>query len=457
MSLSLGSRARIAWPGAKSADRRPSLAVPAEGARAPDPGGGLRPVSLRFRDAALERRYQREAGAESVAGFRITTATAATMWLLAAAFVPAGTPIPAERALPVGLAMALFNALAFAASGWARTLDRQHSIVSVLTGVNSVVILWFASTGGVLAGYGISAIMLLFIFGFVSRTGFVFAAARSVVIVVAFAAFATSYAGRGRMLVDSFIFGAAVIGVLVALRLLEQSRRRVFYQEIVINEQAGAVRVEKQRADALLLELLPPPISARLLDGERTIADEYPVVTVLFADIAGFTSIASRLPAAEVIELLGRLFGRFDELVAARRLEKIKTIGDAYMVAGGLFEPLDDQAVRAVDLGLAMLEVAREEASIAGGIRLRVGVHSGPVIGGVIGRGKSAFDIWGDTVNVASRLESQGTIGRVQVSDATWRQLEDRFEAEPCGPIDLRGHAPVETYLVTGRRRPGLS
>ena len=318
--------------------------------------------------------------------------------------------------------------------------------------MNGLVILWLASAGGVLPGYGISAVMLLFVFGFVARTAFIFASMRTAVIVVGFVVAAVLYAGRSSLLVDAFIFGAAVIGSLLALRLLEQSRRRVFYQDIVITRQADALRLEKDRADALLLNVLPGSISSRLLAGERTIADEFPSVTVLFADIVGFTPLTGHLPADELVGMLGRLFARFDELVAARGLEKIKTIGDAYMAAGGLPEPIDDHAARVVDLGLAMLDVAAQESDRIADLRLRVGVHSGPVIGGVIGHRKFAFDIWGETVNIASRLESHGIPGRVQVSAETWRIVEDMFDAEPRGPIDLRGYGPVETYIVVGRR-----
>ena len=201
-----------------------------------------------------------------------------------------------------------------------------------------------------------------------------------------------------------------------------------------------------------MLNVLPAPIASRLLAGERTIADEYPSVTVLFADIVGFTPLTARLPADEMVGMLNRLFARFDELVAARGLEKIKTIGDAYMAAGGLPEPLDDHAARVVDLGLAMIDAAEQEGDRLAELRLRVGVHSGPVIGGVIGRGKFAFDIWGETVNIASRLESQGIPGRVQVSAATWRNVKDRFEGEARGPVHLRGYGPMETYTITDRR-----
>ena len=414
--------------------------------------GGRQSRWLRFLDGELELRYQRQGGAESLTGFRITTGVAAAMWLLATVVIPAGTATPFERAVLVCSAMGLVNSAAFLLSDWADTLDRQHSIVSVLTSMNGLVILWLASTADVLPGYGISAIMLLFAFGFVARTGFVFAALRSAVIVVGFVVAAILYRGPGNLLVDAFIFGAAVIGTLVALRLLEQSRRRGFFQDIVITQQADELMREKERADALLFNVLPVSISSRLLDGERTIADEYPDVTVLFADIVGFTRLAANLHADDVIGLLGRLFTRFDELVAARGLEKIKTIGDAYMAAGGLPEPLEDHAARVIDLGLAMIEVAAQEGGTDVDLRLRVGVHSGPVIGGVIGDRKFAFDIWGETVNIASRLESHGIPDRVHVSAATWRNVDDKFEGVARGAVELRGYGQMETYTIVRRR-----
>jgi class 3 adenylate cyclase len=409
-------------------------------------------MSLRFVDPALERRYQLAAGAESLSGLRIITSVAATMWLIAALVVPAGTSIPVELAAPVCYAMAGVSGAALLATGRTETVDQQHLVASILTAANALVILWLASIGGVLPGYGMSAIMLLFAYGAVSRTGFVFVAGRSAVVVIGFVVAAVSYRGPGSLVVDGFIFGAAVIGSLLAMRLLEQSRRRVYYQDAVITDQADHLRVEKGKSDRLLLNVLPAPISARLRDGEQLIADEYPSVTVLFADLVGFTSMAARLPPAEVVDRLGCLFARFDELVAERGLEKIKTMGDAYMAAGGLPEPLDDHAARVVDLGLAMIEMVARQGNEGLGLPLRIGVHSGPVIGGVIGHRKFTFDVWGNTVNVASRLESQGVPNRVHISQATWMLVSDRFDGTARGPVDLRGHGPMETYLVSGRQ-----
>jgi adenylate cyclase len=416
--------------------------------------GAQHPRSLRFLDPDLERQYQRRAGAESLAGLRIITGAAAVIWLVAAFLIPIGTDIPGEWATPAFLIMSGISATAFLTSARANTLDRQHAIASVLSAGSGLVILWLTSIGGALPGYGVSAVILLFAYGFLSRTRFVFAALRTAVLAVGFIVAASNYRGPGSLLIDAFIFIAAAFGTLVALRLLETSRRRVFVQDRVIAEQSDALEREMEKSDRLLLNVLPASISARLRDGELTIADEYPSVSVLFADIVGFTPLAARRSPGEVIELLGRLFARFDELVAERGLEKIKTMGDAYMAAGGLPEPLEDHAVRTVDLGLAMIEVAAREAVLGteAGCTLRVGVHSGPVLAGVIGRHKFAFDLWGDTVNVASRLESQGLRNRVHTSQATWLLVKDQFDAEPRGPIELRGHGAMQTYAVTGRR-----
>lgn len=412
----------------------------------------MHPVSLRFLDRNLEVRYQLEAGAESLAGLRIISSSAALVWLFATIVVPAGTPIPVDVSFPVCSALAGLNAVAFLLAGRANTLDRQHSVASVLTAMNGLAILALASRGGVLPGYAVSAIMLLFVFGFISRTGFVFAAWRSAILTVGFVFAALSYRGQGSLQVDGFVFGAAVIGSLVALRLLEQTRRRVFYQDIVITQQAEALKVEKEMSDGLLRNVLPAPIAARLLGGERFIADEYSPVTVLLADIIGFTPLAARLRPVEVIDLLNRLFAPFDALVAERGLEQIKTMGDSYMVAGGLPSPLEDHAARVVDLGLEMIDVAVREGANVGGLRLRIGVHSGPVVGGVIGHRKFAFDIWGDTVNIASRLESSANPNRVHVSDTTWRLINHRFHAMPRGATELRGYGPMATYEVLSQR-----
>jgi class 3 adenylate cyclase len=418
--------------------------------------GALQSVSLRFLDGELERRYQDAAGAESIGGLRVITAVSAAVWAIAAVLVPIGTTLPAETVLPIAGLMTLVSLVAFVLSGWAKTLDRQHGLAAVLTAANAAVILVLASLSGTLPGYGVAAIMLLYLFGFVSRTRFVFAAARSAVIAAAFLIAVLRYDGPESLALDGLFFVTATAGSLLALHLLEHARRRVFFQDIVIREQSEAIAREREKSDRLLLNVMPASISARLREGELEVADEYPSVTVMFADIVGFTPLAAGLQAADVGRLLNALFSSFDDPVAARGLEKIKTIGDSYMAAGGLPEPLEGHASRIVELGLAMIDEAARHGGALGPINLRIGVHSGIAVGGVIGKRKIAFDVWGDTVNVASRLEEQGVAGRIQISEATRRLLGEEFEWESRGAIDLKGHGSMATFLIIGPRRMAI-
>jgi class 3 adenylate cyclase len=202
--------------------------------------------------------------------------------------------------------------------------------------------------------------------------------------------------------------------------------------------------------ERLLLNILPASIAERLRAGESTIADGFEEMTVLFADVVGFTRFASRLEPREVVEVLNRVFSRFDALVEEHRLEKIKTIGDAYMVVGGLEHDPADHAERVAELGLRILEEVRAMTG-EHALDLRVGMHTGPAVAGVIGIKKFIYDVWGDTVNTASRLESHGVPGRIQVSRSTYERLRDRFAFERRGEVELKGKGRVETWLVVGR------
>ena len=396
-----------------------------------------------------------EEGADALGGFRIITAATAVMWALAAFLLPLGSDISFALSGTVGGAMALVGGMSFVASKWTTTMNHQHVLASVLTSANGLVILLLADAGEFVEGYAVGAIMLLFLFGFVSRTRFVFAALRTLVIAVGLGIVVAVYDGEGSLLIDVFFYVAAAVASLVGLRLLERNRRRVWHQRLVIEEQSAAIEVERAESDRLLLNVLPEAISKRLKRGESPIADVFSDTSVIFADLVGFTPMSADLAPGEVITMLSGLFSMFDDLVADRGLEKIKTIGDAYMAVGGLPEPLADHAVRAVDLAMAMLESTKASEHFPG-LSLRIGIHSGPVAGGVIGTRKFAYDVWGNTVNVAARLESAGIPGRVHVSEETMAMTEDVFQYEARGGLNLRGLGTMSTYLVVGRRAPSL-
>jgi class 3 adenylate cyclase len=418
--------------------------------------GALQRFTLRFRDGDLEDGFQREEGAAGVGGYRVITGATALMWAIAVVLVPLGSGISFELSALAGGSMAVVGLAAFGASWWADTMNRQHALASLLTSANGLVILLLATAGKFVEGYAVGAIMLLFLFGFVSRTRFVFAAVRTAVIALGLGVVMSVHDGPGNLLLDVFFFVGAAAGSLVGLRLLESSRRRLWHQRLVIEEQRAAIDVERAESERLLLNVLPASVSKRLQHGENPIADDFSDVTVLFADLVEFTPMASKLTAVEVVTMLNGLFSQFDELVAERGLEKIKTIGDAYMAVGGLPEPQLNHANRVVDLALAMRACTMESGHFPG-LSLRIGVHSGPVAGGVIGTRKFAYDVWGNTVNVASRLEQAGIPGRVHVSEVTRSLTESDFIYEPRGVTELRGVGSMTTYLAVAAKHVAVA
>ncbi len=210
--------------------------------------------------------------------------------------------------------------------------------------------------------------------------------------------------------------------------------------------------LERETSERLLLNVLPASIATRLKRTEGVIADGFPDVTVLFADIVDFTSRSERIPPEQVVELLNDLFSAFDRLTRERGLEKIKTIGDAYMVVGGLPEPRPDHAQAVAEMALAMRDAVAGRSDPSGRpLEVRIGIDTGPVVAGVIGTSRFSYDLWGDTVNTASRMESNGVPGCIQVTDRTYRRLHHRYRFQRRGPIPIKGKGDVVTYLLVGR------
>ncbi len=208
---------------------------------------------------------------------------------------------------------------------------------------------------------------------------------------------------------------------------------------------------EQQRSERLLLNVLPSDIAVSLKAGQQTIAERHNAVTVMFADIVGFTELSAALSAIELTALLNRLFSRFDELVAARGLEKIRTIGDAYMVASGVPKARTDHAEAAADLALEMMSFISRFDHHGRDIALRIGIASGPVTAGVIGHLKFCYDVWGDTVNVASRMATQGVANRIQLTEDTAALLAETHRCVPRGVIEVKGKGPMPTWFLEGR------
>ncbi len=219
------------------------------------------------------------------------------------------------------------------------------------------------------------------------------------------------------------------------------------------NEALMALRAEQQKSEALLLNILPRAIVERLKAATQTIADHFVAASILFADVVDFTPLSQSLPPAEVVGILDHLFSHFDALVERHGLEKVKTIGDCYMAAAGVPDPHPDHARKAALLALDMRDAIATWA-VAGqlGVELRIGINSGPVVAGVIGTKRFLYDLWGDAVNTASRMETQGTPGEIQITRETYDLLKDEFVCTPRGTIPVKGKGQMETWYLVGPR-----
>lgn len=207
--------------------------------------------------------------------------------------------------------------------------------------------------------------------------------------------------------------------------------------------------VEREKSDRLLRNILPDPIAERMRNGELNIADSHSDVTILVADLVGFTALTAAIDPVEIVNLLNEIFSAFDFLAEKRDLEKIKIIGDAYMVAGGIHSHHADHADAIADLALNFQkQVDRVNEHYNTSIRIRIGINTGPLVAGVIGRKTFAYDVWGETVNTACRLESTGQPGRIQVAESTYQRLKDKFKFEPQHTIDAKGHGSLPAYWL---------
>jgi adenylate cyclase len=251
--------------------------------------------------------------------------------------------------------------------------------------------------------------------------------------------------------VNAVLLRARIGASLERTRLRERDQLRL----VESRWEKDLLESEREKSERLLLNILPAAIADRLKRGERTIADHYDNVTVLFADLVDFTSLVGRITPAELVSLLSNLFSRFDRLANRYGVEKIKTIGDCYLVVGGLPGGAENHVDAVADMALAMLdEVAVLNRELGLGLRLRIGMNSGPVVAGVIGHDKFAYDLWGTTVNLASRMQSSAPPYRIQLPTATSELLRTRFKFTPAGMISCKGIGEVEACLLE-RRSPG--
>ncbi len=240
-----------------------------------------------------------------------------------------------------------------------------------------------------------------------------------------------------------FLLMSAVLGAVVN-GIIETYKRNDFVGQV-------ALKKEQLKSNQLLLNILPNKIADQLKNSTETIADEYNAVSVLFADLVGFTNLASRKKPKDLVDMLDHIFSKFDFLADKYGLEKIKTIGDAYMVAGGLLGKNASHAIAMGDMALSMMkELEKYNRRFDENLNLRIGIHIGPVVAGVIGSRKFSYDLWGDSVNVASRMESSGEVGKIQVSSEMYQALKSNFNLSARGAIKVKGKGELYTYFLNG-------
>ncbi|HEY9833935.1 MAG TPA: adenylate/guanylate cyclase domain-containing protein [Stenomitos sp.] len=254
----------------------------------------------------------------------------------------------------------------------------------------------------------------------------------------------------------------SIIWISENIRTVRDANGKLLYYEGSVTDiterkkSEVALRLARKRAELLLLNILPQPIAERLKRGQRTLAESFEDVTVLFADLVDFTKFSAQTSPTELVELLNVIFSKFDRLAEQHGIEKIKTIGDAYMVVAGLPTPRPDTAGAIAQMALDMQDsIAQLNSELGKSFRLRIGIHSGPVVAGVIGIRKFSYDLWGDTVNIASRMESQGLPGAIQVSATTYERLRDRYLFEERSPIQVKGKGEMITYFLISRKPMG--
>ncbi|MDP1651757.1 MAG: adenylate/guanylate cyclase domain-containing protein [Rhodocyclaceae bacterium] len=246
----------------------------------------------------------------------------------------------------------------------------------------------------------------------------------------------------------NFIAVATIIYVL--LRYSIQEKHKIQGR---LEEAHRQLLVEQDRSETLLLNILPAPVALRLKNAEQTIADGFADATVMFADLVNFTRVAADMTPAQVFGMLNSIFSAFDDLAEQYGLEKIKTIGDAYMVAGGINTANTDYSAAIADLALAMQATLRNDYAVnASHMEIRIGIGTGPVVAGVVGKKKFIYDLWGDTVNLASRITSEGKPGAIHCDATTYHRLADRFDFQGPQTINLKGKGEMAIYRITGRQ-----
>ncbi len=411
--------------------------------------------TLHFRDANAEERFAREQAQKSLRPVRIVAIAMAIInaaaWLAVIFIAP--EVVGAAMNVWKGLALSLALVVVIYAVTLSDFFLRWHQwVMFFIAGIASMIVILgsYSAPADVFAtrGYVILLITIFVIYS-VFRLRFPLATIAGVLSASIFVAVAVA---KGLLSSHDALRHAAALtianawGMVICYQIEVATRREFVAMRELVEERA--------RSESLLLNILPAELAQELSASGTARPARYDSATILFTDFSGFTQAASAMPAERMVSELNEIFAAFDDICDEEGVEKIKTIGDAYMAAAGLPKPCADHAQRCVRAGLRMVDYLRERNRTAPfKWSVRVGVHSGPVVTGVVGKRKYAFDVWGDTVNIASRMESAGEAGRANISAYTFDLIRSEFDCEYRGKVDAKGKGQIDMYFVTGTRQ----
>jgi len=416
------------------------------------------PVLLDYRDATLEKAFHRFYTEETIPLIHATFLLSIPVWAICLALLFYLIP---DQAWQITQISALLTLPLVVAVAWLRNKPCWRAyyqplalLSNIITGLLMLYICSYLES--IAANIMIVGLMLMVFIGFYAlRLRARYAILSSLVLGGGYGFYIFEYttiSHQETILLMTALFTLELFACLAAY-VSESTYRTIFEQQYLISEQKSQLASEHERAEKLLLNILPPSIATRLQYDEAVIADQFDNIGLLFADIVGFTELSGRMSAADVVTLLNEIFSTFDDLVSKAGLEKIKTIGDAYMVAAGMPLAQPGSLAALADFALAMqTTVAQYNTQHHATLQLRIGMHTGPVVAGVIGIKKFVYDVWGDAVNIASRMESHGVAGRIQVSDAVCEQLRHAYTFEPRGVIKIKGKGEMRTWFLVSVR-----
>lgn len=408
---------------------------------------------LFFKDSRLEREYRLSYDEEMRLPLRFGIIISIVSWLSALYLIYAIVPEKASWMVPLTVLVIcpLFIFITLA-TYWPKWVGRLHTLGAISNLWAGLYVVYFCSQFPI-GGFIIlpTLIFIIFFGSYMVRlrwlTGFVAA----FVYIFTYQIYLIKYSSleQDQVLLHSFVAWLTLSFSFFAGRVSESNNRIRFIQDKTIKKQAQQIQKEKDASEQLLLNILPPFIASELKTGEQILGRHHNDCSVLFADLEGFTQLSAKLGAVELVRLLNDVFSTFDRLAEKYELEKIKTMGDGYMVAGGLTKSRSNHLVDMINFAIEMVNVINTTAEYKHlDLKLRVGVNTGPVVAGVIGLTKFQYDLWGDTVNLASRMESEGEADKIQVPESVFRRLQSKYQFIERGLVDIKGFGMIKTYYL---------